>query len=51
MGLQFFQRAKAAQDAINADTVVALSRSQALIEFEPDGTIISANATFLSVMG
>jgi methyl-accepting chemotaxis protein len=51
MGLQFFQRAKAAQNAINADTIVALSRSQAFIEFEPDGTIITANANFLSVMG
>ena len=51
MGLQFFQRAKAAQNDINADIIVALSRSQAFIEFEPDGTIITANANFLSVMG
>jgi methyl-accepting chemotaxis protein len=29
----------------------ALNRSQALIEFEMDGTIISANENFLSVMG
>jgi len=51
MGLQFFQRAKAAQNAINADALAALGRSQAIIEFEPDGTISSANENFLSVMG
>lgn len=51
MGLQFFKRADAAQTAINADAIAALSRSQAFIEFEPDGTIITANFNFLSVMG
>lgn len=38
-----------AQSALH--TVAALSRSQALIEFEPDGTIISANENFLRVVG
>lgn len=32
-------------------TLEAISRSQALIEFTPDGTIITANENFLSVMG
>ena len=29
----------------------ALDRSQAVIEFKPDGTIVSANANFLNAMG
>jgi len=29
----------------------ALNRSQAMIEFQPDGTILNANANFLSVIG
>ncbi len=33
------------------DTLAALSRSQAVIEFQLDGTIITANENFLSVMG
>ena len=32
-------------------TLAAVSRSMALIEFEPDGTILSANTNFLQVMG
>ncbi|WP_020095760.1 PAS domain-containing protein [Methylobacterium oryzae] len=32
-------------------TFDALDRSQAVIEFEPDGTIITANANFLTMMG
>ena len=43
-----------AQKAVYADLfgkVEALSRSQAVIEFELDGTIITANGNFLSVMG
>ena len=32
-------------------TLEAISRSQAVIEFEPDGTIVTANENFLSVMG
>lgn len=33
------------------DKLSAISRSQAMIEFTPDGTIISANQNFLDVMG
>ncbi|MEQ1899451.1 MAG: methyl-accepting chemotaxis protein [Devosia sp.] len=33
------------------ETLDAFSRSQAIIEFEPDGTIIVANANFLGAMG
>jgi methyl-accepting chemotaxis protein len=29
----------------------ALDRSQAVIEFQPDGTILTANANFLTAMG
>lgn len=29
----------------------AISASQAMIEFEPDGTIITANKNFLNAMG
>ena len=32
-------------------TVEALNRSQAVIEFEPDGTIITANENFLAALG
>ena len=41
-------------DAVNADLagkVAAVSKSQAVIEFELDGTIITANENFLSVLG
>lgn len=31
--------------------IAAISRSQAMIEFEPDGTIIGANENFLSAVG
>lgn len=34
-----------------AAILAALDRSQAVIEFKPDGTIINANANFLSAMG
>src|SRR5262249_60720681 len=37
-------------DALKA-TVDRLNRSQAVIEFKPDGTIITANKNFLSVLG
>lgn len=33
------------------DLIQALGRSQAIIEFKPDGTILDANDNFLSVMG
>lgn len=32
-------------------TLDAFSRSQAMIEFKPDGTILSANENFLNAMG
>lgn len=41
-------RSKAQQNQALLD---AISRSQAMIEFTPGGTILSANANFLSVMG
>jgi PAS domain S-box-containing protein len=31
--------------------IAAISRSQAVIEFQPDGTIVSANRNFLDLMG
>ncbi len=37
--------------AENAGQIDAISRSQAVIEFEMDGTIISANDNFLNAMG
>ena len=33
------------------DVMAALDRSQAIIEFQPDGTIITANQNFLDAMG
>ncbi len=41
----------AAQASDRTATIDALNRSQALIEFEMDGTIVSANENFLHVMG
>ena len=35
----------------SAYTLAALDRSQAMIEFAPDGTILGANANFLAAMG
>ena len=46
-----FGRGKRSQSQIDADMLKALSRSQAMIEFEPDGTIIGANENFLSALG
>lgn len=37
--------------AAQAAKLDALNRSQAIIEFSPDGTILTANANFLAVMG
>lgn len=37
--------------SIAKDTLDAISKSQAVIEFKPDGTIITANKNFLSAMG
>jgi methyl-accepting chemotaxis protein len=39
-----------AQD-LAAETLQAISKSQAVIEFSPDGTILQANANFLEAMG
>jgi methyl-accepting chemotaxis protein len=39
------------KDNISAGIVQAVQRLQAVIEFEPDGTIITANDNFLDVMG
>ncbi|WP_067335260.1 methyl-accepting chemotaxis protein [Stappia indica] len=35
----------------NSDLIEALGRSQAIIQFRPDGTILEANENFLAVMG
>ena len=51
MGFSFFQLGNAEKGQANADTLAALDKSQAFIEFEPDGTIITANGNFLGVMG
>jgi len=42
---------RALESAYNNGILEAISRSQAQIEFEIDGTIITANENFLSVMG
>ncbi len=34
-----------------ADKLAAIDRSQAVIEFQPDGTIVTANENFLNAMG
>ncbi|MFW0777076.1 MAG: methyl-accepting chemotaxis protein [Rickettsiales bacterium] len=39
------------QDGIAVGMAEAINKSQAVIEFRPDGTIINANDNFLSVMG
>ncbi len=44
----FFQSNKSSELAAKLD---ALNKSQAVIEFEPDGTILWANENFLSAMG
>jgi methyl-accepting chemotaxis protein len=51
MGSGFFSRRAADRHQKNADILTALGRSQAIIEFLPDGTIVDANANFLAVMG
>lgn len=40
-------------EAINsyAEEVAALRRSQAVIEFDPDGSVLAANGNFLNIMG
>ncbi|MBP5856791.1 PAS domain-containing methyl-accepting chemotaxis protein [Marivibrio halodurans] len=39
------------READRAGQIAAISRSQAVIEFEPNGTIITANENFLKTMG
>ncbi|KQN74778.1 methyl-accepting chemotaxis protein [Devosia sp. Leaf64] len=51
MSFRLFRSRNATRNSVNADTVTALNLSQAMIEFQPDGTIITANENFLSVMG
>lgn len=43
--------AQKAQEESGAQIVAALDRSQAVIEFDPDGTIRTANANFLQAVG
>jgi methyl-accepting chemotaxis protein len=52
MAVGFFtSRPKAATAFADHAALAALSASQAMIEFELDGTIITANANFLAAMG
>jgi len=46
MNMSFLQGDNGARDKI-----AALDRSQAMIEFKPDGTIVTANQNFLGAMG
>ncbi|MFN3856198.1 MAG: PAS domain-containing methyl-accepting chemotaxis protein [Caulobacter sp.] len=47
-----FKRASQKRTLSDADAIIAaLSRSQAMIEFHPDGTIIRANDNFYAAMG
>lgn len=39
------------QDILNEQIMTSLDRSQGVIQFEPDGTIITANEAFLGVVG
>lgn len=39
------------KSAADASTIEAIERSMAVIEFDPDGTILRANAIFLKAMG
>ena len=52
MNIDLFGRRQARADLLLARaTLDAISRSQAVIEFTPDGEIITANSNFLAVMG
>lgn len=51
MKLKFESRAVTARQKQNFDIIEALNRSQAVIEFQPDGTILDANANFLAALG
>ncbi len=50
MGLGLFGR-KLAGNKLDHATLEAISKSQAMIEFSPDGTVLTANANFLAVLG
>ena len=45
----FFRRSANTTDA--AMTLTALDRSQAIIEFDLDGTVLTANQNFLNALG
>jgi methyl-accepting chemotaxis protein len=49
--MQTSLRARAVQDADYRGQIAAVGKSQAVIEFNMDGSIISANENFLNVMG
>ncbi|UJW85553.1 methyl-accepting chemotaxis protein [Devosia sp. SL43] len=51
MGFPLFQRGNTDKSLANADTLAALHKSQGIIEFQPDGTILTANENFLGVVG
>ncbi|WEJ58391.1 methyl-accepting chemotaxis protein [Devosia sp. FJ2-5-3] len=51
MGFDFFRWNRESKGAKAIELSAALSRSQAFIEFAPDGTIKDANSNFLSIMG
>ncbi|AWB66700.1 diguanylate cyclase [Saccharobesus litoralis] len=47
----WFGKQESKQKSISDLVLASLDKSQAVIEFNPDGTIITANANFLSAMG
>lgn len=51
MGIRFFSKSDRIDKATEHAVLEAFSRSQAIIEFKPDGTIITANPNFLSTLG
>jgi methyl-accepting chemotaxis protein len=46
-----FKFSKAKTDGLDRALIAALDRTQAIIEFKPDGTVLTANANFLAAMG
>lgn len=51
MGKRLKEAVRPQQEGEIGDIIKALSRSQAMIEFNTDGTIISANENFLNALG
>ena len=51
MAIPFLSRAQSALIQSDRATLEAISRSQAIIEFNLDGTILTANDNFLSLLG